>query len=532
MSHASGQVLRSPAFAIARIAVFGVVAGMYVSILVMNGGKLTYTLDDPYIHLSLAEQIWHGHYGVNVGEFSSPSSSILYPFLLALGGWSAPVQEYIPFVINLASVFCTMEILRILLLRIGFGRDGATVAIAACFVALAAPCLNLITLIFTGMEQNLHIVLTAAAVLGLIIFLEDRRITWWFVASVALLPAVRYEGMGLALGVVICLALRAHWRLALTVSVFIAVVVVGFSVFLVKLGLPFLPSSVLAKSGPMSKIADDAGSGLLSGLQEAISQNLSTSAGIITAAFVVIALSFLWTGWRRRSVDNETLLAFVLLIFASGQIVVGQVGWWGRYEIYEFVGGTMMATYLLRGAIASALASPESRERLAVGGIVALLAVGFPYIRFAALSPFSANNIYEQQYNMRRFIVDFAKQPVAVSDLGYTSYRNDNYIFDMLGLGSEEARTAGSDLTKLEPLIKAHGIKFAIFYQSWWLKNQPPAWRCIGALGLSRKKGAAARTTMDFCATDPQYEAELRTLLEAFKKSLPPPVKLEILPAS
>lgn len=42
-----------------------------------------YTLDDPYIHLSLAENLLRGHYGVNLDEVASPSSSILYPFLLA-----------------------------------------------------------------------------------------------------------------------------------------------------------------------------------------------------------------------------------------------------------------------------------------------------------------------------------------------------------------------------------------------------------------------------------------------------------------
>src|SRR4051812_10496801 len=50
----------------------------------MSQGRLIFTLDDPYIHLSLAETIASGGYGVNSGEFSSPSSSILYPLLLVI----------------------------------------------------------------------------------------------------------------------------------------------------------------------------------------------------------------------------------------------------------------------------------------------------------------------------------------------------------------------------------------------------------------------------------------------------------------
>ena len=57
-------------------------AAELVAVLFVNGGGFSYTLDDPYIHLALAENILRGHYGVNLQEFSSPSSSVLWPFLL------------------------------------------------------------------------------------------------------------------------------------------------------------------------------------------------------------------------------------------------------------------------------------------------------------------------------------------------------------------------------------------------------------------------------------------------------------------
>ena len=36
-----------------------------VYILVLNSWHFTYTLDDPYIHLALAEKLIHGHYGID-----------------------------------------------------------------------------------------------------------------------------------------------------------------------------------------------------------------------------------------------------------------------------------------------------------------------------------------------------------------------------------------------------------------------------------------------------------------------------------
>ena len=48
-----------------------------VAILRLNAGRFTYTLDDPYIHLALAERIRRGLYGINPGEAASPASSLL-----------------------------------------------------------------------------------------------------------------------------------------------------------------------------------------------------------------------------------------------------------------------------------------------------------------------------------------------------------------------------------------------------------------------------------------------------------------------
>jgi hypothetical protein len=38
-------------------------------LLALNGGHIGYTLDDPYIHLALAENIIHGDYGVNIAIY-------------------------------------------------------------------------------------------------------------------------------------------------------------------------------------------------------------------------------------------------------------------------------------------------------------------------------------------------------------------------------------------------------------------------------------------------------------------------------
>jgi hypothetical protein len=63
-----------------------------------------YGLDDPYIHLALSERITRGEYGINPGEIASPSSSVIYPFLLTLGFFYLNIPEAFPFWLSLISM--------------------------------------------------------------------------------------------------------------------------------------------------------------------------------------------------------------------------------------------------------------------------------------------------------------------------------------------------------------------------------------------------------------------------------------------
>lgn len=82
--------------------VLPIMAEMFASV-IANGGVFGYTVDDGYIHLALAQRIQSGFYGINPGEFAAPSSSILWPFLLAAVPSTVPGWEFLPFLINFAS---------------------------------------------------------------------------------------------------------------------------------------------------------------------------------------------------------------------------------------------------------------------------------------------------------------------------------------------------------------------------------------------------------------------------------------------
>ena len=88
-------------------ALLAAMAIILAAILLLCDGHLIYGLDDPYISLSLGWHIGHGHYGINDADLSSPSSSILYPFVLAGFAWSA-LQQWVPLALNALATLMLM----------------------------------------------------------------------------------------------------------------------------------------------------------------------------------------------------------------------------------------------------------------------------------------------------------------------------------------------------------------------------------------------------------------------------------------
>ncbi len=110
-----------------------------------------------------------------------------------------------------------------------------------------------------------------------------------------------------------------------------------------------------------------------------------------------------------------------------------------RYEVYAIALGALALLYTLRFWIQDWLA--RAAWNIQTVGLLALLVgmaflVNF-YVKTTIQTPIAARGIYHQQFQMHRFATDFYKQPVAVNDLGWVSYKNDAFVLDLQGLGSE-----------------------------------------------------------------------------------------------
>lgn len=515
------------------------IAAMGAAILLGCGGHLIYSLDDPYISLSLAWHIAHGHYGVNAGEAASPSSSILYPFLLAGFGWSA-WQEWVPAVLNALAALGTGALFAAAFCRWGIITRQSQLLWGTILVVALCLALNSVGLVFVGLEHSLQALTSVFVVFGLARALEEDRVPAVLVITLILLPLWRFEGVALAGLVVASLMIAGHRRAALAAVLGIATALGAYTAAMQILGLPLLPSSVLRKSDVAAQVVDHA-SGLVgvfgSVLRNALGNLTGEAAPVFLLIGVVGAHPLLRTLRHRGAAERNVLSLRREWVFAA--VVVGALtaqvlfGAWGggfaRYEAYAIALGAAGAVVLWGRAIGGLMAR-ESPVIYALA-VAAMLYVGQIALAATGLTPLSARGIYEMQYEMRRFSVEFYPRPVAVIDLGLVSYRNPHYVLDLWGLGSEVVRQARArheaGTAWLDRLIEARHVGVAMVYDNWFAGQIPAGWQRLAVLQAEHRPPGFDEVT--FYATSPDAIAGAVAALSAFGGTTGPGTRVTIL---
>lgn len=527
-----GSTAAMIAFPLALAAAGVIPLGLFLSILKLNNGAFIYTMDDPYIALALSDQIRHGNYGIDAGLHCAPASSILFPFLLAPAS-GTPLHPYLPLILSWMALFATMVIVWRLFKHLRLAEDAFGLVAQAIALLLLAICLNLIGVAFSGLEHSLHIAAVAACVYGLALFLDEDKMPVWLPAVIVINPLLRYEGLALSLGALLVLALRGRWRTAAATFALIVLFIGGFSVFLVRLGLPPLPSSILSKSDVAANGIGGAGMGLLQSISLNVSRMAVIPAGALmlvigVAAVVRCLLELPARPWRWTS---QGLMGLLLVCLIGGHAAAGRFGWLDRYEDYALLGTALIGICLMRETIRSVLSNKKRRLLLFSGAAVALSVFCWPYIKSTWLVPFYSNNIYEQQFQMHRFVNDFYRAPVAVNDLGLVSYHNPNFVLDLGGLASEEARNLRSgdaDADDYRAFVARSGVHLVIIYDEWFEDQIPASWVKVASMDLSRERVSSAESEVQFYATDAPTANKVRPELQSFSMSLPPGVRLAI----
>lgn len=499
-------------------------AAVLAAILVQNGGAFSYTLDDPYIHLAMAENLLKGHYGVNLGEVSAPSSSILWPFLMAPFQRMPALGLFGPLLVNLACAFATLLVLRSALARVFDYRlsAGGTALILTLAIAFA----NLVALVYMGMEHSLQVLLSAAAALGLLVEIRDGRVPGWLPVVLILGPLVRYENILLSGCAILYLVARKRFAAGAFTAAGLLLLMGGFSLWLKHLGLYPLPTSVVAKTLAGQSLNASAG-GMFSDLRLVISSDQGSY--MVLCLLLLAGRIFFPASARNREAGPDRLLAASATLALATHLFgsLGKASSFNRYDTYIWIYCLVILSWLYRdlltGWMEAAGRAPRARAMAAGLALLVTLVVCDRNLLATVKLPADANDIWRQQYQMGRFVRDVYRKPVAVNDLGLVSYRNDGYVLDLWGLASVEAlrhRLHQTSPEWMDTLAHAHGVGLVMIYDDWFPDGVPASWIRVGALQRPARSHGGGREVA-FYAVDEAARAEVMEKLRAFRPTLP-----------
>jgi hypothetical protein len=488
----------------------------FILILTLNSFHFTYIIDDSYIHLALAENISKLHYGINNNEFSAPSSSIIWPCLIAPFSVIG-VGYYLPFIINLLSSIGILYIFRTLFITIFNNNSPDNIKmnrIVILFLILVIIATNMVGLTYGGMEHSLQTFFALLIVLGIVNEIRTGKIPMWFPAAVIIAPLIRYENLALSFAAIVYIYFAGNKKTALLSFALIVLLIGSFSLFLLNLGLEPLPTSVLNKSSLSAK----------EGFVISTLTNFKENFFSPRCSLLLIGMLFLfyYTIKNKRNKKERLLsgcIAFSILLhmlFSKD----------GRYVVYIWTASIFIFLFFYREWLFNAVFNNSFIKTALISSII-VITVSYKYIFGIFVVPIASNNIYEQQYQMHRFAIEFYKKPVAVNDLGYVAYQNNNYVLDLFGLGSLEAlnlKRRSNNSGWMDNLAKKHNVKLAMIYDSWF-PDIPTNWIKIGELYLGKKKIAPSEEVVSFYYLDQKSKKEIYPLLNEFKKVLPEGVK-------
>jgi hypothetical protein len=306
----------------------------------------------------------------------------------------------------------------------------------------------------------------------------------------------------------------------------IAAVLGGYALYCSSLGLPPVPGSLLVKTGFDSPSID-----WLGGIGQRLAGNLQAIFAGRADLPVLLLIALLVVDLVTQRARRERALLGLALVGLLAQFLFGGHGSLGRYDAHAWSLGVVVAAFVHRRVLRRLA---ERSTALCAAASAAILLCLFPYTALMApATPLAANNIYLQQFQMRRLLVEFIQARALVNDAGLMAYRNPYRIFDLTGLGSEPIRQLRLQRPLTGPMVQFFGTimyctHIALVYGDWLGGDIPDQWVYLGVLRLERPRISVAGSEVAIYATLPSEVARLKAALQEFAPTLPPGAGLDL----
>jgi hypothetical protein len=499
-------------------------------ILQFTHGVFAYPIDDTCIHLAIAKNLaLHNVWGTYSGEFTSASSSILYPLLLALVIKIFGAHLLIPLIVNILAAIVLLVVLQKWLIRQGLNPTAQLLVLLG--VIFLTP---LAGLVISGMEHTLQFLFVFLFISRFSEDLERLPLSgggnrWNLSPAVfvygTLMVATRYEGMAI-LGVS-SLILLIHKRIWSAVQLVgcAMIPVVLFGIYSVHHGNFFLPNSVLLKSGAPPLTFD----GLYNFFTNEIFYKLFFSVvGYNTIAMqrALFLLLFSFLVFNKSLGAKPAYKYMLLLLIAAVFTHLSLTGYarFPRYEAY-LIGCTV--------AIVGMLLAKYGRELFVRKGLTSwvtaltILFIAFPLI-LRSNSAFDqvtegSYATFKMQYTAGDFLHRYYNQePVAIEALGAVSYFSQGKKMDIVGLGdiavARSMREHRYTVDFLDSLSKMENVQIAIATEVSTPPDLLKRWSRVATWYVAPSEGGYY---ISFYAVNPTRAEELKRNLTEYQRLLP-----------
>lgn len=486
-------------------------------IVARNNGFFTYVLDDPYIHMALSENLFNGHYGANIGEYSSPSSSVFWPVLLtpfvALGKYFV----YVPMFLNLlfGAVLCYFVSAITELFWKEKDRNHMWKPLKCILDVVFILALNIVGIVFTGMEHSLQVLL-GVYVLYCLLKKEETGSEFGFCFWLCLFlgPLIRYENMAISVPVLAYCFYLGHYKKSVFVGLGIISVLASFSVFLTSIGQDYLPASINAKDSVITS-----GNLVVAMFSKFFKHMHYLRRDFSFVILILFGIEILKNQrWKKQNLSFSVPLFLAMLL----HLFFGDFGWFSRYEIYMWSFCLLGVLYLKRDSWLYCFYRPKLWPKVFSALMLLVLAQNYKHTIVRVAS--GANNIYEQQYQMHRFVKYYYQKPVAANDIGYLLFDNPHHILDLWGLASIRAQkmrlASPEDSSWMGELVAEKDIGLVMIYEEWF-PDLPESWKKLGELHLGGPRSTVADSKVSFFASKEGEEEKILIDLQNFVLDLP-----------
>jgi len=505
---------------------------LYTGSVNAHDGVFTYALDDPYIHMTIADNLAdNGSFGIAPGTYTAASSSPLWTLMIAGSFALFGKSLMMPFALNLFFAFIAL-ILAYKELKNHIGRNMLFVVTGLLF--FSAP---FSAIIFTGLEHTAHIVFTMLFVLYAARELSDEKSKSFpiFILITLILTSLRFEGAFLVFFVSIIMFFRSGFKRAAVIAAAGMLPIIIGGLVSVSNGWYFFPTSILLKGtlphgfniGEIIKI-------LVFTIMKQVTKSPHLLVLLLSAAGMLV--------YRiRKGSIFSSISSIYLLLFILGTLMhlqLAGIGWFYRYEAYlTFLG-------LFAAAASAADIMKENSIRFADLSIKIKLSVMFAMLIFAMPllhrgadaaknNTQATTNIYEQQYQSAKFIDKYySGESIILNDIGLVNYYADIKTLDFWGLADMDIagikRAQNFNREHLNPIIEKSGSKIAVIYEAWYDYVIPftDQWFTVGYMTI-KNNVVCGEDKVHFYALGTEEADRLRANLREFAKTLPDAVEYQ-----